>query len=276
MQDAIRLMRQRISVRTYDTRPVEKEKIDALDGFLREQTDNPFRAQTRFSLFSLENTSKTPGTYGSIHGAQHYMAGCVKRDFTSACSMHIEGFGFAFEKAVLFATSLGLGTCWLGAFQRAALRSALRPDGELIPAASPVGYAANKKTLAERMVAAGAGARSRKPWNELFFEDDFLTPMDAQGDGQTCLEMVRIGPSASNRQPWRIVRSGDELHFYMAEERMYAGNLLFGFCMQRLDMGIAACHFSLAAQELSLPGRFSVRPPRLKPPENWRYIVSWI
>ena len=29
-----------------------------------------------------------------------------------------------------------------------------------------------------------------------------------------CLEMVRIAPSASNKQPWRVVRDGPAWHFY--------------------------------------------------------------
>lgn len=112
------------------------------------------------------------------------------------------------------------------------------------------------------MVAAGAGARTRKKFAELFFDKNFCTPLRIEdGALKTCLEMVRIGPSASNRQPWRVVRQGEALHFYMMRDKRYAGNTLYGFCMQKLDMGIAACHFEMAARQLGLPGSILIDDP---------------
>jgi hypothetical protein len=127
----------------------------------------------------------------------------------------------------------------------------------------------------DRVVAAGAGARTRKPFESLFFEKDFATPMGAQGALRECLEMVRIAPSASNKQPWRVVRQGDAVHFYMAEDKGYAGNRMLGFTIQRVDMGIAACHFDMTAKALGLPGGIAVSDPKLPVPEGWKYSYSW-
>ena len=35
------------------------------------------------------------------------------------------------------------------------------------------------------------------------------------------LEMVRRGPSASNKQPWRVVRAGERWHLYLQRTRGY-------------------------------------------------------
>lgn len=262
------MIRKRTSVRTYDGKALGPQDKETLEGFAS-SVQNPFDAQARFKVLSV-TTAERIGTYGFIRGAQQYVAGCVKTG-----GMDAEGFGYAMEHIVLQATALGLGTCWLGIFKRGPFGEAMRPQDELMPAVVAVGCAAEKRTLMDRMVASGAGARTRKPFETLFMEDDFITPLSPGEPLHECLEMVRIAPSASNKQPWRAVRQGEAVHFYMAVDKGYAGNRMLGFCIQRVDMGIAACHFDLAAKELGLAGSFSVRDPQLNAPEGWKYEFSW-
>ena len=55
-----------------------------------------------------------------------------------------------------------------------------------------------------------------------------------------------------------------------------AGKLLKLEDIQRVDIGIAMCHFELAAQELGVSGRWSFRPPVLSLPDKLtEYEVSW-
>jgi len=89
--------------------------------------------------------------------------------------------------------------------------------------------------------------------------------------------MVRLAPSASNKQPWRIVLSEDKntCHFYLEPTPNYSGNKM-GFEMQRIDMGIAMCHFELACKELKLSGKWKVNDPKIDLlNEQTEYIVSW-
>jgi nitroreductase len=251
------LIKKRVSVRTYSRNPVEKEKLDAVSGFL-DNKGNPFGAEVRIRLLECETTSRI-GAYGLIRGASVYLAGCVKKG-----GYDLEGFGFEFERAILFAAALGLSTCWVGGlFTRGAFSAAMKPEGEWLPAISPVGYRAEKKSIIEKAVAAGAGSRNRLPFEELFFDGEGGKPLKAEGPIKDCLEMVRIAPSASNRQPWRAIKTETGIHFYLRENKGYAGNTLFGFCMQRIDMGIAACHFELAAQETGLSGGVVFDDPKL-------------
>lgn len=273
-KSAMALMKQRTSVRTYEHRPVETQKLSAMAEYLQTAApENPFGAKVRFAI--MEGGSQKLGTYGFIKGAKTFFGGCVKKG-----AHDMEGFGYAFEKAVLFATALGWGTCWLGGtFKRSSFASLMKPSNEFLPAVSPIGYAAEKKTLTEKAVAASAGARKRKRFGELFHDGNAKTPLFIENDVlNTCLEMVRIAPSASNKQPWRVIRCGDVCHFYMALDRLYAGNTLYGFCMQRIDMGIAACHFELAAKELGLGGGIVIDDPELGDDtiaDGWHYIFSW-
>lgn len=53
-----------------------------------------------------------------------------------------ESLGYVFEKIVLYITSLGLGTCWLGgSFNKADFEKAITlEEDEFIPVISPMGY----------------------------------------------------------------------------------------------------------------------------------------
>ncbi len=92
------------------------------------------------------------------------------------------------------------------------------------------------------------------------------------------LEILRLGPSASNRQPWRVVKESgmDIFHFYLGRSRGY-DRLIKAVDLQRIDMGIAMSHFELTARELGLCGRWEKMPSSLSPlPERTEYVRSWI
>jgi nitroreductase len=272
-QSVVELIQKRTSIRTYDKKRVESEKLERFEGFLAD-IKNPFGAQVRFGL--AESTEQRIGTYGFIKGANTFFAGCVKKG-----GMDMEGFGYAFEHAILYAAALGLGTCWLGGtFKRSTFIDKMKPTDEFLPAVSPLGYVAEKKSLTEKAVAAGAGARKRKRFGEVFFDGVAGQPLMLDDSPlKTCLEMVRIGPSASNKQPWRVIVRDGACHFYAVVDKRYAGNTMYGFTMQRVDLGIAACHFELSAREVGLPGSFAKEDPMLasdeQRTESWQYSFSW-
>ncbi len=263
-------VRRRVSVRTYSGQPLSDGHREALNGFIT-AVQNPFGAQIRFKLLNVFESKEKISTYGFIRGAKQYIAGCVKTG-----GMDSEGYGYAMERIVLEATDMGLDTCWLGLFKHGPFGEAMKPDGEAMPAVLAVGYAAKKRSLLDRVTAAGAGARTRKPFESLFFEDDFITPMSASGKLKECLEQVRLAPSASNKQPWRAAKQDGAVHFYMAEDKGYAGNRLLGFCIQRVDLGIAACHMELGAKQLGMPGGIAISDPGLNAPGGWQYEFSWL
>lgn len=126
-------------------------------------------------------------------------------------------------------------------------------------------------------------ADQRLPWERLFFNQKFGTSLSPEESGEyiTPLEILRIGTSASNKQPWRLIKDGNTWHFYIQRTRGYReGNLtrFLGIAdMQRLDMGIAMCHFELAARELGLSGKWlNMAPDIVKPDDLTENIVSWV
>ena len=90
-----------------------------------------------------------------------------------------------------------------------------------------------------------------------------------------------MAPSASNKQPWRVVRRGDDWHFFLQRTKGYGkGSPVFAVLrladLQRVDLGIALCHFELAAGELGLAGGWVLDAPDVGSlAQSVEYIATW-
>lgn len=261
----------RYSVRSYEERSLDNELKAQLISFF-EQAENPFGPKVRMQFIekNLSEHGEKLGTYGIIKGADCYIGVTVqKADFD------LEALGYVFEQLVLYATSIGLGSCWLGGtFNRSAFTAAMDiREGELFPILSPIGYPAEKKSLTEKIMRSAVKAGVRLPWDKLFYNNSFSQPVTEgkAGEYNFAFEMLRLAPSAVNKQPWRLLIHGDTVHFY--KTRGAAEKL--GIDMQRIDMGIAMAHFALAMKEQGTEGRFEKLNTLPEAPENLQYIISW-
>lgn len=276
------LIRERYSCRTYLDSPIGEDRRRALAAAVASRQRGPLGAPLRFVLIAATEEDRQAlrglGTYGFIRGASGFVIGVVGRG-----KRNLEDLGYCLEEIVLFATDLGLGTCWLGGTftkSRFAQKIGLRRE-EMLPAVVAVGHIAPRRALVDRMVRRSARADNRLPWEQLFFLERFgraLGPSEA-GAYALPLEMVRLAPSASNKQPWRIVRDARGWHFFLQRTPTYSRSvrLFMGADLQRVDMGIAMSHFALTAAEVGLAGRWAVAEPEIAPPdERTEYVVSWI
>ena len=147
---------------------------------------------------------------------------------------------------------MGLGTCWLGGtFDRSEFARAMGlKEGNVIPAITPVGYATSTRGLGERLIRLGAGSKNRLAPEQLFFDEEPSKPLilPVGHPWQMLLDAVRIGPSASNNQPWRIVADHDQFRFYISRKPGYQ-KAFRQVDIQMIDMGIAMAHFDLVAKE---------------------------
>ncbi len=276
------LIRQRSSCRSYRNEPVNGSARNAMESFLNMPHARPFNSDIRFKLAVAEEDDSSAlkglGTYGIIRNPQAFIIGAVRSSVRS-----LEDYGYVTEKLILRAADLGLGSCWLGgSFRKSRFASSISASkNETVPAVVSIGYPAPGKTGLDRIMRISAGSDNRKPWEELFFDGSFDAPLarEATGAYHEPLEMLRLAPSASNRQPWRIVRevNSGTFHFYLERSRAYTINLkLLGLAdLQRVDMGIAMCHFELTALENKLTGTWTVNDPGMQNARG-EYIATWI
>lgn len=251
----------RYSVRSYQPGGIETGQLEQIKSWLIEGEKPPF--STPVSLYLLESKNLDGrgkiGTYGTIKGAEIYLAGSVAGD----TAYGLEDFAFLFERMILKITSLALGSCWLGAsFKRGQCSRFIDlEEGQLIPAISPVGVAAEHRSLRETLTQKLMHSRRRKSAEELFFDQTLTRPLVLDDRNRLPFELVRLAPSAMNRQPWRIVREGKRFHFYRVGDRKKVENGAID--LARLDMGIAMCHFDIGARSLGWQGEWVSQDPWL-------------
>lgn len=195
------------------------------------------------------------GTYGVIRGAQCYLA-LIYKPATPAD--HINA-GMAMEQQVMWLTQQGLGTCWLaGTFKRGNVaRSVPMADGEVIAALLPLGIAADHESLTSRLMKRLAHSARRKPFDELF-------DIPAMSPFRKALQLMRLAPSAVNRQPWRATVTGADpctVHFYTTP----------GNDDTLLNLGIGLAHFMVAAPAGTFVDCHDAAPAR----GDARYVISY-
>ena len=213
-------------------------------------------------------------------------------------------FGYSFERLVLYAWSMGIGTTWIGGTMKRELfeKAAGLKEGEMMPCVSPLGYPAKKKSVRETMMRKGVGADNRMPAEKLFFDGGFDKPLSGTGqrDIADLIEVVRWAPSAVNKQPWRIVRETDSLyhfyekkwapsavnkqpwrivretdslyHFYEKKDKGYVSEATGD--LQKIDVGIALCHFMMGLEEQGKTATVVVSDPGIHIPNEVEYIAS--
>jgi nitroreductase len=270
-RDIFEIMKERHASRTFTPQKIEAEKKQ----FLFSAMDDLKTDEFRFDMVDYQPEDGTRvGTYGMIKGASAFLIGIMSEELSHDKAAAVR-FGCAFEKLILKATELGLHTCWMVAtFNVGDIKKLIQiNEGENIVMASPIGHEAKRRSL-ERLTRYAAGSDKRKPWSELYFDGHVGQALTKEKAGSYAevLDMVRIGPSASNKQPWRIIMTADSFD-------LYAGDSGYGEMQSQKiskthnDIGIAVAQFELAANALGLEGEW-VRKS-IDSRKNFDYVISW-
>lgn len=259
----------RRSVRTFDGRAVSQEDRDKLEQFIP-GISNPFEIPVEFILLDAEKYGLSSPV---ITGEKLYVAGKVEKGPYADVA-----FGYSFERLVLYAWSLGIGTTWIGGTMKRELfeKAAGLSDGEMMPCVSPLGYPAQKKSIRETMMRKGVGADKRMPAEKLFFDGSLDVPLSGtkQKEIADLIEMVRWAPSAVNKQPWRIIAADGRYHFYEKKDKGYVSDAAGD--LQKIDVGIALCHFVMGLEEQGKHTEILVSDPGIRIPDSMEYIASAI
>lgn len=267
MATLLEIIKGRRSVRTFDGRPLRPEDREKLAAFIPGVT-NPFGVPVELVLLDAEEHGLSSPV---ITGEKMYATGRVPKVPYADVA-----FGFSFEKLVLYAWSLGIGTTWMGGTMKrdTFARAVGLKDGERIPCVSPLGYPAAKMSVRETVMRKGCGADSRMSAEKIFFEGNLETPLagekkEALGD---LIEMVRWAPSAINRQPWRVIVTDAGIHFYEKKDKGFVSDAVGD--MQKIDIGIALCHFVMGLEEQGKTPSVTVSDPGIAVPDNIVYIAT--
>ncbi|MEC9485755.1 MAG: nitroreductase family protein [Candidatus Izemoplasma sp.] len=228
------IIAQRKSTRTFQKRALSKEDIKLTKTILDhvKSEERPFKQDVDF--FFQENKTHQQGkigTYGFIKHPPAFIGGVVENTLKGMVD-----YGFLFEQVILALTLSNLGTVWLGGtFHRNQFHIPVE-EQKIIPAISPVGYSASK-SLREKIIRKVSNADNRKPLSELFFLGESLEAVPQAHPYLQYLKAVRLAPSASNKQPWRIVLDNDTFYLFLDRTKSYGNSLAID--IQAIDIGIA-------------------------------------
>lgn len=247
-EDAVNMRR---SVRSYEPRPVEEKTMESLKSFPAEM-QVPFQHHVKICFF---RTSPERRLYNNVKpsppDAVAFITGTDIKSITAA--------GFVGEMMILYATGLGLSTCWFGHHSLAELErvmphlgeNAAQPipnwgygkgevQGERAICISPLGYWKSDGLRFTDRLTASLMSYKRKPVGA-FLEDGMkeeALPLNLL----YAFDLARKAPSAANTQHWRFQVSPG---FKTVRIAMPIGYRHIKWEHPDVDIGICACHFWL-------------------------------
>ncbi len=241
----------RRSTRSYEIRPVDPDVIARLKDFA-ESMSVPFDRTAKVRFFKAEPTRRLYGN--TVTPPPDHAAFIAHSD-----PVAISKAGFVGEMLILYATSLGLATCWYGHYSLAELERMMPHLGERATAErlgwgcgqgefsgeraiciTPLAHRREDGLRLYDRISGALMSHKRKPLKDLLLSG--VTEEDLSPDVLFALECARMAPSATNGQFWRFDVSPDNRTISVA---MPAGYRHFGWTHPNLDIGICASHLWL-------------------------------
>jgi nitroreductase len=141
---------ERRSIRAYQDRPVENEKLELVLEAARLSPSARNRQEWKFVVIKDRETrdklAATANIKPFVSGAPVIIAACAtEAEYVMSCGQ-LAGTvdtSIAFSYLILQAHALGLGTCWLGSYDEGAVKEILGiPPHVRVVAVTPLGYPA--------------------------------------------------------------------------------------------------------------------------------------
>ena len=213
--DKIELIRERHSVRNYEAKRIEAEKISKI----RDKIDE-LNKEGNLHLQLIEDAGKTYNKllnrFAGLGSAPSVIICAGKDDETLE-----ERIGSYGEDLVLYIQGIRLNTCWAGTFNKMGAETEVN-DGEKIVISIAVGYGKDK----------GKPHKSKTPEQVI----------EAKGDRpywfNKGVEMALLAPTAINQQKFKIRLNDDESVEIIDK----------GGPFSKVDKGIVKRHFEIGAK----------------------------
>jgi nitroreductase len=213
----IEAIRTRHSVRKYLDKPIEAEKVAALQAVV-ERTNAEAGLNIQLVLEEPKAFSAGLWKYGQFSGVRNYfvMAGPKGKEAE-------QKIGFCGEELVLLAQTLELNTCWVGLTYKKIPGTFTLREGDVVHCVIALGYGAN------------AGVQHPLKPVDKFYESEGVPPQWFLAG----IEAALLAPTAVNQQKFKfILHDGNKV-----EARTFFS--LTGYV--DIDLGIVKYHFEIAA-----------------------------
>ncbi len=212
----IEAIKERHSVRNYLDKPLEPEKIEAIEKLIDEiNTETGLHFQLVTDEPEAFDASRT-ARYGAFSGVRNYITLIGPKTKTLE-----QDLGYHGERIVLEAQRMGLNTCWVGLTYRKILGVYELGDDEKLLGVITIGYGADQ----------GERRKTRPP--HCLSKADVEEPPKWFKRGVEC---AMLAPTAVNQQKFMLTLEGDTVY-------AKAGKGFF----TKMDLGIVKYHFEIGA-----------------------------
>ncbi|MBR6231007.1 MAG: hypothetical protein IKR00_03630 [Lachnospiraceae bacterium] len=232
-------VQKRISCRSYEDRLIDPEILQKLMEFVDQLNEE---SGLHFQLFSSNEQAKPAVKMAAamFSGPVYTFAALVGGEDP----LSSEKVGYYGQRLVLYATQLGLGTCWVaGTYDKKSITVDV-PEGERLWDGVPIGYATEKIPLKQKTIRKmiRRSDRKLKQFLEADIEYDAAPEWIKKG-----VEAVLLGPSAVNQQPVNIVYKDGKVSARIWKK---------GNGLEHNDLGIAKKQFEAGAAYAGVNGHF--------------------
>ena len=209
-------IKERHSVRNYEAKKIEADKVEKIRAKIEE-----LNKEGNLHLQFMEDAGKTyTKLFNKVAGlgSAPSVIACVGIDDETL----EQRVGYYGEKLVLFIQELGLNTCWAGTFNQKNIGAEVGNNEKLVISIA-VGYGKDK----------GKPHKSKSPEQVI----------EAKGDRpywfNKGVDMALLAPTAINQQKFTIRLNEDESVDFVDK----------GGIFSQVDLGIVRCHFEIGAEK---------------------------
>ena len=276
--DPFELIRARVSCRSFQSRDLTPEHLAEIMEIAREQSS--LKRQLGMHIIRFEYI-KAPLTVWPVVGGHEFLVAIAPAEYNR---MSVIDIGRSLQKIVIYATKMGISTCWIGpgADQSSVIANLgvrFDPAKDHVICVCAVGYASKFRPLA--LYVAQKSMRWRHPLEKLFtFDAGFahsvdttVAPFDTYG---RCYEVCQWSPSSYNTQLTRcvaIIEDGKPVRFDFCStthSKYYAA----------VAVGIWCANWEMGCEALGKSGHLAIAPPNASTDERGEILpqsdVSWI
>ncbi|MBP1743554.1 MAG: nitroreductase [Firmicutes bacterium] len=226
----------RKSVRQYDDRPLDIRAISEILEFVGKAEPLHKEIKKEIQVVSKDEIN----VFLPVRSPHYLMMTSEPREG------YLENAGFLLQQIDLFLSSKGYGSCYVGmALPSKEARSMSELEYVIVLAFG---------RPAEPLHRTEPSEFKRKPLPEIADLSELMEDIDSFDAVTDIMDSVRLAPSATNGQPWYMVPDTGRLDFYCVKLGFIKS---IGYRkMNRIDMGAALCHCSLAAEHAGIPSEF--------------------
>ena len=253
----------RRSIRSYEMREVDDKTKSNLENFISDMKV-PFKHDATISFFKADSNKRLYTGFESPPDGMAFIADTGISSISTA--------GFVGEMAILYATSLGLATCWYGHYSLEELEKIIPRlkvnntlpkskwgygkgivQGKRAICITPLGYWKKECLRLADRVTESLMSYKRKPVSA--FLENGITEDSLPLDILYAFDLARKAPSGANSQHWRFKVSSD---FKTISISMPVGYKHIKWEHPDVDIGICACHFWLGLMIKNVECKVSV------------------